>query len=145
MNFLAGVGHGNESVNRRTTLYRKVFFLAGIYNMAWGLLTVFYPQWFFDFVSLPHINHPAFVACLGMAIGLYGILYVHVSTSLADGFLIILVGFTGKILGPLGVLYLVLTGTWPISSVVLIITNDLLWLPFFALYLLDYRPQRSLT
>ena len=85
------------------------------------------------------MNHPAVFACLGMVIGLYGILYLDVSRSPERGFLIILVGLTGKVLGPIGMSYLILSGAWPASSLVLVIANDLIWWVPFTTYLLDVR------
>ena len=37
------------------------------------------------------------------------------------------VALTGKILGPLGLAWLILTGTWPPDTVILVLTNDLIW------------------
>jgi hypothetical protein len=37
------------------------------------------PQWLFRFARMPLQNHPEIFACLGMAIGLYGILYLEVA------------------------------------------------------------------
>ncbi|MEN3307086.1 MAG: hypothetical protein V7603_3288 [Micromonosporaceae bacterium] len=47
------------------------------------------------------------------------------------------VGLTGKILGPLGLAWLIATGVWPTSTVVIVATNDLIWWVPFGYYLLD--------
>ena len=46
----------------------------------------------------------------------------------------------GKVLGPAGLAWLILTGTWPVASVVLVATNDLIWWIPFVLYLRDPFP-----
>ena len=50
------------------------------------------------------------------------------------------VALTGKILGPLGLAWLILTGTWPPDTVILVLTNDLIWWIPFAWYLRDAWP-----
>ena len=37
------------------------------------------PQWLFRFAGLPLQNYPQIFACLGMVVGLYGILYLEVA------------------------------------------------------------------
>ena len=61
------------------------------------------------------LNHPSVFACLGMVIGLYGILYLEVARVPERGWLIAAIGLTGKFLGPIGWSDLVLRGVWPAS------------------------------
>ena len=86
----------------RRRLHRLTFLAAGVYNIAWGIYSALDPQWLFRFSGLPLANHPAVFECLGMVIGLYGILYLDVARVPEQGWLIAAVGLTGKILGPLG-------------------------------------------
>jgi len=115
--------------------HRITFAAAGIYNIAWGLYAVLDPQWFFQLTGLPLSNSPQIFACLGMVLGLYGVLYLEVARVPERGWLIAAVGLTGKILGPLGLAWLILTGEWPASATLLVITNDLIWWLPFAWYL----------
>src|SRR6266540_3316422 len=62
----------------RRTLHRVAFIVAGIYNMAWGMWSIADPQWLFRVAGMPLANQPAVFACLGMVVGLYGILYLEV-------------------------------------------------------------------
>jgi hypothetical protein len=66
-------------------LHRFVFSAAGIYNLAWGADAVFDPQWLFRYAGMPLQNHPRVFACLGMVVGLYGIVYLkwHASPNAA--------------------------------------------------------------
>src|SRR5262245_30545409 len=120
---------------RRRTFHRLVFIAAGIYNLAWGLYAVYDPQWLFRFSGLPPLNHPAIFACLGMVVGLYGIIYLEVARVPERGWLLAAVGLIGKVLGPIGLAGLILSGQWPIATIVLCLTNDLIWWLPFALYL----------
>lgn len=124
----------------RVKMHRAVFTAAAIYNIAWGLWTVVDPHWFFRVSGMPLSNQPAIFACLGMVVGLYGILYFEVARRPERGWLIAAVGLAGKLLGPIGMAWLIWTGTWPLAAGLLCIANDLIWWIPFALYLRDAWP-----
>lgn len=119
--------------------HRRTFVLAGAYNVAWGGLTIVWPQWLFDLAGLPPANHPQVFATLGMVIGLYGVVYLGVAAHPEHGGLGAAVGLAGKVLGPIGLTWLLVTGTWPLATVVLCLTNDVIWWVPFARYLVDLR------
>ena len=125
----------------RRRFHRFVFMFAAVYNFSWGAYAAYDPQWLFRFADLPLQNHPEILACLGMVIALYGILYAEVARAPEKGWLIAAVGLLGKILGPMGFAVLVWTGVWSSKAVVLILTNDVLWWIPFAIYLADAWPQ----
>lgn len=116
----------------RRQWYRWLFIVAGIYNISWGLYAAADPQWLFRFAGMPLDNHPQIFACLGMVVGLYGVLYLEVARVPERGWLLAFVGLTGKILGPIGLIRLLLQGVWPPATLVLCLTNDFIWwLPFY--------------
>lgn len=132
------------STNRlipRRTFHRIVFIVAGCYNIFWGLYAVYDPQWLFRFAGLPPINYPQIFQCLGMVIGLYGIVYFQVARFPERGWVLAAVGLAGKIFGPIGLGLLIWNGTWPKSTIILCLTNDLIWWIPFGLYLVDARPK----
>ena len=122
---------------RRRRWHRGVFAAAGVYNILWGLWSVADPQWLFRFAGMPLATQPAVFACLGMVVGLYGILYLDVARVPERGWLIAAVGLVGKVLGPIGMAWLIWTGAWPPAAAVLCLTNDLIWWIPFGLYLSD--------
>lgn len=124
---------------KRRKLHRAVFTAAGIYNITWGIFSMARPQWMFEVAGMPLDNHPQIFACLGMVIGLYGVLYLEVARHPERGLLIAAVGFTGKVLGPIGMAQLILAHIWPVRAIVLCVSNDLVWWIPFALYLYDAR------
>jgi hypothetical protein len=80
-----------------------------------------------------------------MVLGLYGVLYLEVARRPEHGWLVAAVGLTGKILGPLGLAWLIATGVWPYTTLVLVVTNDLIWWIPFGWYLLDTWPDFRAT
>ena len=125
---------------RRRKLHRIAFILAGLYNIGWGVWSALDPQWLFRLSGLEPLNHSPIFACLAMVVGLYGILYLEVARCPERGWLIAAVGLAGKILGPIGLIVLIVRGTWPISTIVLCLTNDFIWWLPFGLYLHDAWP-----
>src|SRR5262245_9593742 len=124
----------------RRTLHRRVFFAAGLYNILWGLYSLLDPQWLFRFAGMPLQNYPQIFACLGMVVGLYGVIYFEVARAPERGWLLAAVGLTGKLLGPIGLAWLIWSGEWPFPTAVLSLTNDLVWWIPFGLYLHDAWP-----
>jgi hypothetical protein len=122
---------------RHRERYRIIFCIAGVYNILWGLYAAWDPQWLFRFAGLPLQNHPQIFACLGMVVGLYGILYLEIARQPERGWLLAMVGLVGKLLGPIGLAGLIISGQWPIATIVLCVSNDLIWWIPFTLYLKD--------
>ncbi len=125
----------------RRGFHRAVFITAGVYNLAWGIYAAIDPQWLFRFARMKPLNHAPIFACLGMVVGLYGLIYFEVARAPERGWLLAAVGLLGKVLGPLGLAQLILSGTWPLRTVVLCLTNDVIWWIPFALYLRDAWPH----
>ena len=125
----------------RRRFHRVTFLLAGIYNIGWGIFSALDPDWLFRLSAMAPQNHPQIFACLAMVVGLYGLLYLDVAARPEEGWRIAAVGLIGKVLGPIGLAQLIATGTWPPSTIVLCLTNDLIWWIPFGLYLVDAWPQ----
>lgn len=121
----------------RARLYRLIFTLAAVYNAAFGLWASLWPRSFFDWLEMAPPNYPGLWRCLGMVVGLYGVLYAQATWKLDAGRTIIAVGLVGKILGPLGWMMTVHSGEWPRRTFVLIVFNDLIWWLPFSLFLLE--------
>ena len=125
---------------KRRRLHRWTFLLAGTYNILWGLYSAIDPQWLFRFTGMKQMLHPQIFACMAMVVGLYGVVYFESARVLERAWILIAVGLIGKILGPIGLFGLILSGEWPPSSIVLCIGNDFIWWVPFALYLKDAWP-----
>jgi hypothetical protein len=124
----------------RLALHRATFMVAAVYNVVWGLYSGLDPQWVFRFAGMPPMRHPVVFATVGMVIGLYGVVYAEIARRPERGFMLALVGLVGKILGPMGLAFMIATGQWPAKTVLVILTNDLIWWIPFSLYLFDAWP-----
>ncbi len=117
----------------RARLYRTLFGLAAVYNAGFGAWAALGPGAFFDLFRMEPPRYPEVWQCLGMVIGLYGLLYAHAARRLESARPILLVGLLGKILGPIGWF---LSGL-PVRTLPLVVFNDVVWWLPFALFLAE--------
>jgi hypothetical protein len=122
-------------------LLRRVFRVAAVYNVCWGIAVILYPNLLFDFFGLPPLNYPFVMSGLGLCIGLFGYGYWVVAGDLRAYPQMVVIGFLGKALGPIGWLWTVLTTSLPLRTMWMNVFNDLIWLPFFIAYFVWYRRQ----
>ena len=116
-------------------LFRIIFALAGVYNLAFGLVAGFWPLAVFRFFEIAPPRYPGIWACLGMVVGVYGLLYWHAAWKLETGWPIIAVGLLGKVLGPIGMVAS-FSNDWPQRLGMLCVLNDLIWWLPFVLFLI---------
>jgi small multidrug resistance pump len=116
---------------------------AGIYNLLWGGLTVLLPSWLFTLTGMEQPRYPFIWQCVGMIVGVYGIGYLAAARDPVRHWPIVLVGFLGKIFGPLGYVMGVLKGEVPLAFGATLPTNDLIWWVPFALILLHARASHQ--
>lgn len=119
---------------------------AGVYNLAWGGLTVLYPAWLFRLTGLAEPVYPFIWQCVGMIVGVYGVGYLAAARDPIRHWPIVLVGFLGKIFGPLGYLMGLLRGDVPVEFGVTLPTNDLVWwVPFGMMLWAAFARHRAGT
>jgi hypothetical protein len=118
---------------------KLVFRIAAVYNIAWGVTVSLFPNLFFDIFHIERINYPFVMSGLGMCIGLYGYGYWVVSCDLRKHPELVILGFLGKTIGPVGWLWTVLTTPLPLRTMWTNVFNDLIWIPFFIAYFIWYR------
>jgi len=117
---------------------------AGIYNLAFGLFAILMPQTMFEWIGMDPPKYLELWQCIGMIVGVYGIGYIIAAFDPARHWPIVLVGFLGKLFGPIGMLIAVSKGTLPMAFGLANVTNDLIWLVPFALVLVfAFRSNRA--
>jgi small multidrug resistance pump len=108
---------------------------AGLYNLAWGAFVVLSPQAIFRWCRMEEPRYPEFWQCIGMIVGVYAVGYLIAARDPLRHWPIVLVGFLGKLLGPIGFLDAALRGRLPWRFGLNNLTNDVIWLIPFALIL----------
>ncbi len=121
-----------------------VLLCAAAYNVAWGTWVILFPTLSFAYsgmlVADKPLHYPQLWQCIGMIVGVYGIAYALAARDPARHWPIVLVGLLGKIFGPIGLAFGVLTGESPPSGLITIIPNDLIWwVPFTLILWHAYR------
>ncbi len=115
--------------------FRITLKVAAIYNLIWGAFIVILPNALFDFSGLPRMtNYIGIWQCVGMIVGVYGVGYWVAASDPQKHWPIVLVGFLGKIFGPIGFVQAYITGVFNWKFGLTIITNDLIWwIPFYLM------------
>ena len=128
---------------RALSVAKAVLAVAAVYNIAFGAWAVLWPASAFELAGLDQPNYPELWQCIGMIVGVYGIGYAIAARDPIRHWPIVLVGLLGKVLGPIGFLGAVLNDRVPLEAGLVIVTNDLIWWPGFALALwLAWRARR---
>ncbi len=120
----------------------KILYIAGVYNIIWGAIVILFPNLFFDLLDMKRPIYPQFWQCIGMIVGVYGLGYIIAAKDYIRHWPIVLVGFLGKIFGPIGFLQAIYLETLPLKFGINIIFNDLIWwIPFFIMLKRAYEQR----
>lgn len=120
------------SKNKRWITY--VLLLAACYNIIWGISTIFFPNWFFNFAGMDVPIYPEIWQCVGMIVGVYGIGYAIAAFKPFENWALVLVGLLGKIFGPIGFIKAFASGSFTLAAGWTILFNDIIWwIPFILI------------
>lgn len=133
----------NKKNYTKSTFYFYTLLLAGLYNILWGTWTVLFPQHAFELLGMELPRYIELWQCVGMIVAVYGLGYISVASDPIKYWPVILVGFLGKLFGPIGFVMAFVNGTFPLGFGVHIIFNDLIWLVPFFLMLKDILAQNE--
>ena len=108
--------------------------LAAVYNVLWGMVAVLFPVQCFEFFGMQVPLYPQLWQCIGMIVGVYGVGYWLAADNPMVHWPIVLVGFMGKVFGPIGFSMALINEEFPLKFGLNIIFNDLIWwIPFFLI------------
>ena len=115
-----------------------VLLIAGGYNLLWGAWTILFPTLSFELSGLnapgKPLDYPQLWQCIGMIVGVYGIGYACAAIDPVKHWPIVLVGLLGKVFGPVGYVFGVVTGQTRPDAIATIFFNDIIWwVPFFLI------------
>lgn len=110
---------------------RIVLLSAALYSVVWGIWTVLWPSSLFVLVGMEPPGFLYLWQSIGLWIGVFGVGYAIAATNPFRHWPIILIGLLGKILGPVGFIWVWWQGQVPLSFGAVLITNDIIWwVPF---------------
>jgi hypothetical protein len=115
--------------------WRPWFCAAAIYNVVWGAWVIALPNAYFELIGMP----PPSVLPVWQVVGMFVLLWAPAywwAATFPDRFgHLILLAMIGKVLGPIGYVIGVASGSLPLVFGLTIITNDIIWWPAFGRYL----------
>jgi len=120
---------------RRARAYRTVFGLAAAYNLAFALWIIVRPGSIFTLFGMDEPQHTAFWRLLGLPIAAFGVAYGYAAFRPERARPVVALGLLAKIVPPLAWLGAVSYGAWPVSTLPLILLNDIIWWLPFSLFL----------
>ncbi|HWD87480.1 MAG TPA: hypothetical protein VG367_05090 [Mucilaginibacter sp.] len=110
---------------------KLIMLFAAIYNAIWGMVISLWPQMIlFGYPGAPFTL--ILLRCIGMLVGTYAIAYYFASRDPVRHWPLILVGFIGKVLGPIGSVYYILAGQLTPKFLYVNLLNDFIWLAPFG-------------
>lgn len=114
--------------------FRLWLYAAAAYNLAWGALHVLSPSFLPRALGLESID-PFLWQLLGLFVAVYAPAYFWATRRPEEHVHIVAVGALGKVAGLIGFVWAVASGALPLGFGLVVLTNDLIWLPAFALFL----------
>lgn len=110
---------------------------AAVYNVLWGTWIVLFPAHFYLLADIPLPNYPGIWQGVGMIVGVFGVGYWIAGEDYRRFYPILLVGFLGKLFGPIGIVYHILFFGFPPEFLLISIPNDIIWLIPFGILVVD--------
>ena len=114
---------------------RRVLFGAGIYHILFGIWAICLPFQWFDLISIAHPNHPLLWQAVGLIVGILGIAMMMAARNPLDYWMTVSIALIKFTVGIVGFSIAFANGQIPIYTIWLMVVNDLIWWPPFAIVL----------
>ena len=114
--------------------FRPWLYAAALYNLAWGCTAVFAPRLLVSLAGLPAASG-VLVQGLGLLVLVYAPGFVWAARHPSRHGHLVAIALLGKSLGVVGFLWAAGRGTLAPAFGLSVASNDLVWLPAFALFL----------
>ncbi len=121
--------------NLNIAKYRNWFYAAALYNLIWGTIVIFRPNFPFTLWDIPQPTDSVLWQVVGMFVLVYAPAYWWAGCHPETNYHFILIGLLGKLCGPIGFVWAVSQNQLPFAFGWIILFNDLIWWPAFAGYL----------
>lgn len=116
--------------------FRPWFYAAAVYNVIWGMVTILFPNLWFQTVGMPAPNYPSLYQAIGMMVMVFGYGYWLMAKEPVRYAGYIWIALAGKTFGPMGFVFAATQGELPWAFGLTILTNDLIWWPAFWMFAL---------
>ena len=116
------------------TGYRRWLTAAALYNLTWGTVVALFPAPYLRLIGVAVPQDLVLWRVVGMFVLVFAPGYWWAARDPARHAHMVLIGLAGKALGPLGFAWAYLTGQMPLAFGLVNLTNDLIWLPVFVLF-----------
>ena len=123
------------ALTRKAPWMRTALLLAAAYNLGAGAFVALFPSQTFVGLGLEAQDYPEIWRCVGAAIAMQGVGYAIAAHAPLAHWPIVLVGLLGKVVAPIAFVQGALHGSLPWALGWLIVVNDLVWWPPFAVIL----------
>jgi hypothetical protein len=123
--------------------FRPWFYAAAVYNFAWGVWAILQPAAIFELLGMVAPMPLAFWQVVGMMVLVWTPAYLWVASAPSRHPHFIVIALLGKVLGPIGFVVAVSSGTLPLAFAPVIVANDLVWWPAFSAYLRTIATDRG--
>ena len=124
-------------------MYRVWFYVAALYNAAWGAAVVAFPAPLSRLAGLEGAAVIPLVQVIGMMVGVFAIGYYLLAREPLRYAGLIWIALAGKTLGPAGFVYYAIAGLLPWRFGWICVFNDIIWWPVFWSFALRYGRGRQ--
>ena len=121
--------------------YRRWFYAAAIYNIAWGVAVIAFPGTLLRIADMSATGVEPLVQVIGMVVGVYAYGYYLLAREPQRYCGLIWIAIAGKTLGPLGFIHGAVTGALPLKFGWICVFNDVIWWPVFWRFALKYARE----
>ncbi len=127
----------------RFARYAPWFLAAAVYNFAWGSLVGLEPRLMLGLVGVAPTPSDVAWRAVAMQVLLFAIAYWWASRDPWAHRHLIVIGTAAKVFGSVGFIVAAATGQLPWSFGLMVLTNDVIWLPVFLAFVNDAARQRG--
>ena len=124
-------------------MYRVWFYVAALYNAAWGAAVIVFPASLSRLAGLEGAAVIPLVQVIGMMVGVFAIGYYLLAREPLRYAGLIWIALAGKTLGPAGFVYYAIAGLLPWRFGWICVFNDIIWWPVFWSFALRYGRGRQ--
>lgn len=126
------------------TNLQRILFIAGWYNLIWGTIVILFPNLLFEISNITLPTYSMIWQSVGLVVGVYGLGYIWASKDYNTHWPIVMVGFLGKLGGPIGIIFhvFILKDLSIVFCLVSFFNDVIWWIPFFLMLKEAYQTHQ---